>query len=320
MDAHNVLVPAGSDAASVARLWWVFLVICSVVYALVIGALWLAIYRARRRNAVPAVAAAARSDARARLAVATAVAASALVLLGMLAADFIVGRSVLEEQHPPGDPVRIRVTAQQFWWQVEYDDAIPSQRVLTANELVVPVGRPIELQLRSKDVIHSFWLPALAGKKDLIPGVTNTLRFSVLRPGYYEGQCAEFCGYQHANMRTLLAAVSGEEFEAWKSRQRATGRRPDSQQEQRGQRVFETSSCVLCHAVQGSGASASIGPDLTHFGSRRRIAASPLPNNPQWLAAWITNPQKLKPGSNMPATALTEADLRDLVAYLGSLQ
>jgi cytochrome c oxidase subunit 2 len=319
MDAHSVLAPAGSDAESVARLWWVFLGITTVVYGLVITALWMAIYRARHRTAGSA-ASEARSDARSRLVVGSAIAASALVLLGMLAADFVIGRAVLGEEHPPGEPVRIRITAQQFWWQVEYEDAVPSQRVLTANELVVPVGRPIELQLRSKDVIHSFWLPALAGKKDLIPGVTNTLRFSVLRPGSYEGQCAEFCGYQHANMRTLLAAVSDAEFEAWKARQRAPGHAPETPEQQRGQQVFETSTCVLCHAVQGSQASASVGPDLTHFASRRRIAASPLPNTPQNLAQWITNPQRLKPGTNMPATDLAAGDLRDLVAYLGSLQ
>jgi cytochrome c oxidase subunit 2 len=185
---------------------------------------------------------------------------------------------------------------------------------------MAPVGRPIQLDLRSRDVIHSFWLPALAGKKDLIPGITNTLRFSVNRAGDYEGQCAEFCGYQHANMRTFLTAVSPGEFEAWKARQLEAGRAPVTPEEERGRRVFETSTCVLCHAVQGTQASASVGPDLTHFGSRRRIAASPLPNTAGFLAAWISAPQKLKPGTNMPATALAPDDLAALVTYLSSLK
>lgn len=319
MELHDVLTPAGSDAESVALLWWGFLLVTTVVYLLVIGALWLAIRRARARapgdnGDLP------RRDARSKTAVATAMAATVLVLLGLLAGDFVVGRAVLGELEPYGEAVRIRVTGQQFWWQVEYDDDIPSRQVVTANELVVPVGRPIQLYLRSRDVIHSFWLPALAGKKDLIPGITNTLRFSVTRAGRYEGQCAEFCGYQHANMRTYLTAVSPQEFEDWKARQRQPAAAPSTTEQQRGRDVFERSSCVLCHAIQGTRASASVGPDLTHFASRPRIAASSLPNSAGFLAAWITEPQKLKPGTNMPPTRLPPADLEALVAYLGSLR
>ena len=319
MDAHYVLNPSGSDARSVATLWWGFLITTTIVYVLVTSAFWMAIQRARRRGD-KASAGTARGDARSRVVVGIAMAATVLVLAGMLIADLRLGQAVLGEKLPAGDPVRIRVTAQQFWWQLEYPDVVASQQVVAANELVVPVDRPIELELQSRDVIHSFWLPALAGKKDLIPGITNTLRFSVTRAGRYEGQCAEFCGYQHANMRTLLTAVSADEYEAWKAHQLAPGRNPVTEQEQRGRQVFETSTCGLCHSVRGTAASATVGPDLTHFGSRPRIAASPMPNTPGFLAAWITGPQQLKPGTNMPATSLPPADLGALVTYLESLK
>ena len=318
MDAHYVLTPAGSDARAVATLWWGFLITATVVYVVVTAALWAAIQKARRGRA--AATDDARTDARSRLVVGGAMAATVLVLSGMLVSDLLMGKAVLGEREPAGDPVRIRVTAQQFWWQLEYPDAVPDRQVVAANELVVPVDRPIELELQSRDVIHSFWLPALAGKKDLIPGITNTLRFSVDRPGRYEGQCAEFCGYQHSNMRTLLTAVSGRDFEAWKAHQREQGRLPETPEEQRGRQVFETSTCGLCHSVRGTAASASVAPDLTHFGSRPRIAASPMPNTPGFLAAWISSPQQLKPGTNMPGTSLPPDDLQALVAYLGSLK
>jgi cytochrome c oxidase subunit 2 len=319
MQSHHVLDTAGSDAIAIGHLWWGFLGITTVVYLLVILALVLAMRRARR-GTVDGEASQLRSDDRARLAVGAAMAASVVILLGLLAGDFVFGRDVLEELTPKGDPVRIRITAHQFWWQVEYDDDIPSQRVITANEITVPVGQPIQLTLRSQDVIHSFWLPALAGKKDLIPGITNTLRFNITRPGVYEGQCAEFCGYQHANMRTLMRAVPADEFETWKAQQREPGASPATPQQARGRDVFVTRSCVLCHAVQGTTASATNGPDLTHFGSRRYIAASRFPNDPAHLAAWISDPQGMKPGSNMPPTPLSAEELGALVAYLGSLR
>lgn len=321
MYLHDALAPAGSDAKALALLWWVFLTISLVVYATVITALVLAIRRARRRR-LPAGSTVQSTDrdARAGKVVAAALGLTTLILLGMLTTELVVGRAVLDESRPEGDAVSIRVTAQQFWWKLEYEDGPPGQRLVTANELFVPVGRPVELRLQSSDVIHSFWLPALAGKRDLIPGNENTLRFSVLRPGDYEGQCAEFCGYQHANMRLILTALDGPAFDAWKSAQLAEAVAPATDELQRGQWVFERSSCALCHAVRGTAARGTVGPDLTHFGARRRIAATPLRNTPATLASWIVDPQRLKPGSRMPATALAPDDLRALVAWLGSLQ
>ena len=319
MFAHEVLASAGSDAGPIATLWWVFLAISIVVYVIVIAALWFAVRRARTRRDFSSGAMAV-TDARSGRIVAAAMAVTVLTLTGMLITELVLGRGVLDERLPAGDAVRIQLTAQQFWWQADYQDASPQARFTTANELVVPVGRPIELRLRSQDVIHSFWVPALAGKKDLIPGIDNTLRFSVRDAGNYEGQCAEFCGYQHANMRIIVTAVEPDEYQDWTARQRAVAAAPGTEQLQRGQWVFERSSCALCHRVRGTGAQGAVGPDLTHFGSRRRIAASALRNTPAALSAWITNPQGLKPGARMPATVLPAEDLRALVAWLGSLQ
>lgn len=227
---------------------------------------------------------------------------------------------MLDESRPEGEPVRIRLTGHQYWWDVEYQPDVPGERLRTANELFVPVGRPVELSLRSNDVIHSFWLPSLAGKRDLIPGLERRIRFRVEVPGHYEGQCAEFCGYQHANMRLVLTALEPAAFDAWQARQRQPADPPGTAELEQGRQVFERSSCALCHAVRGSAAQATEGPDLTHFGSRRRIAASAARNEPAALATWISNPQRLKPGTRMPATALQPAELRALVAWLGSLQ
>lgn len=323
MFSHEVFAPAGSDAVALARLWWVFLGISAAVYAMVIVALVLALRRAAARSRARSAfgpEAQAIVDARSRRAVIAAMVATAVILLGMLTTELVVGRSVLDERLPEGDPLRVRITAQRFWWDIRYEDGAPDRHLTTANELVVPVGRPIELHLRSSDVIHSFWIPAVAGKRDLIPGDENVMRFSVLQAGDYEGQCAEFCGYQHANMRLILTALAPADFNAWMAAQQARAPAPATEELLRGQWVFERSSCALCHAVRGTAAQGSVGPDLTHFGSRRRIAATPLRNVPSALARWIIDPQGIKPGSRMPATDLPPDDLRALVAWLGSLQ
>jgi cytochrome c oxidase subunit II len=319
MVAHSALSPAGTDAELVARLWWAFVAIAVVVYVGVMAALVHAMRRARSgRN--PALADPAGHDRRARHLVFAAAAGTLLVLLAMLAGDFVIGRLVLGETSPPGDPVHIRITAHQFWWEIDYDPDDPARSIKTANELTVPVNRPVELTLRSQDVIHSFWLPALAGKKDLIPGTVNVLRFSATKPGRYEGQCAEFCGYQHANMRTALTAVSDGDFDAWRAHEQGGARQPATDDERRGHDIFMKSSCVICHSIRGTSASASNGPDLTHFAERPHIAASPYPNDPAWLAAWISAPQQLKPGTTMPATQLPPNELAALVTFLRSLK
>jgi cytochrome c oxidase subunit II len=308
---HSALSTGGPRARQIAELMLLFFGISAVVYLIVIAVLIWALMRRRRAQPDDA------TERRSRLAVAGGVAATVLILIGLAMADFFVQRSLSAH---PADALRIVITGHQYWWEVEYDDPAPSQRLRTANEIRIPVNRPVELVLTSRDVIHSFWLPSLTGKKDLIPGYTNTEVVVAERPGIYTGQCAEFCGLQHARMRLVVQAVAPKEFESWKQQQLAPAREPATDEERRGREVFETSSCVLCHAIQGTSAAATIGPELTHIGSRTMLAAGTLPNDQTNLASWILAPQRIKPGAQMPATPLASADLAALSTYLASLK
>jgi cytochrome c oxidase subunit II len=222
-------------------------------------------------------------------------------------------------QLPLKDGLSIEVTAQQWWWKVRYQANEPALEFETANELHVPVGRPVVIKLESKDVIHSFWAPNLHGKKDLIPGRITTIRFRADKPGVYRGQCAEFCGYQHAKMAFVVVAEERDAYERWVAEQRRTAREPSDALLKRGQQVFLTSACVMCHAIKGTIADGRTGPDLTHLASRRTLAAGTLPNTRGNLAGWILDPQGIKPGANMPPTAIAPDDLQALLHYLESL-
>jgi cytochrome c oxidase subunit 2 len=184
----------------------------------------------------------------------------------------------------------------------------------------VPVGRPVVIDLRSTDVIHSLWVPQLAGKRDLIPGQETSLWFRVDTAGVYRGQCAEFCGYQHAKMAFEVIADPPAHFAQWLVQQRDTAATPTDSITRRGLQVFVSSACVMCHTIGGTTAGSRVGPDLTHLASRRSIAAGTLPNTAGNLMAWIAAPQAVKPGARMPATALAPQDLAAVVAYLETLR
>jgi cytochrome c oxidase subunit 2 len=209
------------------------------------------------------------------------------------------------------DPgVRVRVIGHQFWWEFRYGD------VVTANELHIPVGTPIDLELTSADVIHSFWVPELGPKRDVVPGATNRLRLLARRPGGYEGQCAEFCGIEHAWMRLRVVAQPHAEFDAWL---RAEGS-PAAVRGTEGERVFLANICVNCHAARGTEARGSSGPDLTHVGARATLGAGVLPNDVARMRAWLDDPQRHKPGSFMPRVPLEDAELDALAAYMAALR
>jgi cytochrome c oxidase subunit 2 len=280
------------------------------VYLIVIGFLLWAMFRNRATLGPDA-------DRKSTRVITAAVALTVLTLVMLAFADFIAQRGL---QVHPADALRIVVTGHQYWWEVEYDDPQPSRRLRTANELHIPVDRPVELVLTSRDVIHSFWLPSISGKKDLIPGHTNTEVLMVNQPGTFTGQCAEFCGLQHAQMRLVVHAEPSDQFERWKNDQLAPARAPASQSEQRGQQVFMSSTCILCHSIQGTPAGATVGPDLTHVASRSVLAAGALPNTASNLSSWILAPHRFKPGVQMPATALPSDDLAALTTYLSSLR
>jgi cytochrome c oxidase subunit II len=192
--------------------------------------------------------------------------------------------------------------------------------VQTANEIHVPIGRPVVFKMSSHDVIHSFWAPNLQGKRDLIPGLSTAIWIEVDRPGVYRGQCAEFCGRQHAHMAFAIVAESGVEFTRWLEGQRRPAEQPHNSQEQHGQTVFVTSRCSMCHKIRGTQAYGTIGPELTHLASRETLAAGTLPNSRGHLAGWILDPQSVKPGTAMPPTPLAPDDLQDLIAYLEILR
>jgi len=250
--------------------------------------------------------------------VAAAVIVTAVTLFLVLVADFRVGQALT--MPPSTKVVPIKIVGHQFWWEVQYPDSIAHNTVITANEVHIPADRPIVMELSSRDVIHSLWLPTLAGKKDLIPGYTRSLWFRADTQGVYRGQCAEFCGLEHAKMGLLVIAQSQSDFDAWIAAQRDTAATPLDSLAQRGKALFEGTTCAMCHQISGTTAAATTGPDLTHVASRQTIAAGTLRNTDANLYSWISDPQRIKPGTLMPATKLSPRDMQAVIAYLRQLK
>jgi cytochrome c oxidase subunit 2 len=250
--------------------------------------------------------------------VSIATALTVLILFGFLVYDVAVGRQLTRGLGK--DALQVRVIGHQWWWELQYRDSVAHNWFTTANELHIPVGRPVALELLSTDVIHSFWPPTVSQKRDLIPGKDNSLWLQADTPGVYRGQCAEYCGQQHAKMAFLVIAQRPDSFASWLAAQRDTALTPTTELARRGQEVFLASSCVMCHAIGGTPAGSRVGPDLTHLASRRTIAAGTLPNTRGNLAGWIVDPQKIKPGTRMPPNQLKPADLQALLAYLETLK
>jgi cytochrome c oxidase subunit 2 len=259
--------------------------------------------------------------------VAIPVAVLAIIFIGTLETLSAFPMACSDAKGPGSDPLcatgvpQIRVTGQQWWFEAQYQFASPDLDVIAPTEIHVPVGRPVDIELATRDVIHSFWVPKLHGKVDLVPGYSNRIRIQADVPGTYQGECGEYCGAQHAKMRLQIVAQSQEAFQSWLTAQRAEAHEPTSEEAVRGKAVFERGACIVCHTVRGTAAQGKVGPDLTHVASRRYLAGGTLPNNAANLEAWVTHAQSLKPASRMPnITAFTGSDLRALVAYLQSLK
>jgi cytochrome c oxidase subunit II len=308
---QSALHPAGVQAEHIARLWDVFLWVSIIVYVVVLLFLAAAFLRPRPEIVPNAV------DPRVRPAVSIAVSITVLTLLGLITASVFTSRSIASV---PEAALQVGVYGRQWWWQVEYDDRDKSKRFSTANELTIPVGVPVTLHLQSSDVIHSFWVPNLHGKRDLIPGKRTTLTIRADKPGVYRGQCAEFCGYQHAKMALWVNAVPAAEYAQWVESSRRPSKVPSTPRERKGQQIFMSSPCPLCHTIQGTDANGKTAPDLTHFASRRSIAAGTLPNRRGFLAGWILDSQHIKPGNYMPPIVLEQGEVEPLVTYLESLR
>lgn len=317
--SQSALDPAGPQAAHIEDLWWFFFWVCTVVYVLVISALLIGLWRGPFRLRDVVLAPDPAGERRRTRIVGTAIGATALVLVVLTGASYLTDRA-LATAGTDGDPLRIELTGHQWWWEVVYDAPIPARRLTTANEIHIPVGRTVALQLRASDVIHSFWAPNFDGKQDLIPGRTNEIRFRADRIGTFRGQCAEFCGAQHAHMAFVMKVESASDFERWRNAQLASAAEPSTDEQQHGRDVFLTSSCVMCHAIRGTSAGGKVAPDLTHVASRDTLAAATIPNTVGHMAAWIVDPQRIKNGVHMPVNGLQPDDLQALLAYLRSLQ
>lgn len=215
----------------------------------------------------------------------------------------------------------ILIVGHQWWWEVHYLDGGTAEQFTTANEIHIPARRAVNIELQSRDVMHSFWVPSLHGKVDLIPGQPNFIRIEASDAGTYHGQCAEYCGAQHAHMRLLVVAQQPDEYDAWLQQQRKPAVEPVSQEAIAGEHTFLGGPCSVCHQIRGTLAGGSVAPDLTHIASRQYIAANSFPNNDAYLEAWVTHAQSLKPEAQMPdLTQFTGEQLRDLVAYLRQLR
>jgi cytochrome c oxidase subunit II len=318
----SALDPAGPAAHAISRLTWLLVIVCGAIYLLVLIVFAIAVRQGkRRREAEIARGELPMPDDRARVRLITAaLIASGVVLSVFVGASYATDRVLLSLERQAS--VEITLTAHQWWWEIRYDDPTPSRMVLTANEMHLPIGEPVKLTLVSQDVIHSVWLPNLAGKRDVIPGRDNTLWLTASEAGEWRGRCAEFCGYQHAHMELMVVVEPRDAFNRWRDGQAAPAKPPDRPDVRHGQQVFENGPCILCHVIRGTGATgySATAPDLTHLKSRRTIAAGTLPNTKGHLAGWIADPQTHKPGVRMPANLLSPQEFQDLLAYLETLR
>jgi cytochrome c oxidase subunit 2 len=309
---QSIIHPAGIQAQRISDLWWTMFWICTVVWIAVAIAALLAIRRGRQGAAADT---SSRTIARN---VAIAGGASLVALFALLFQSVAVGRA-LDSLRSPG-ALRIQVTGSQWWWDVQYDNPVPSLRVTTANEIHIPVGRPVAITLIATDVIHSLWIPNLQGKIDLVPGRLNELWLQADKPGVYRGQCAEYCGLQHARMALVVVADPPEQFEGWLMANRAPAAAPVTPEQRRGKEIVERTSCAMCHNITGTLAGGRTAPDLTHVASRSTLAAGSVPNLREYLAGWIADPQSMKPGNRMPAPGLRADQLEAVLAYLETLK
>jgi len=308
---QNTVAPASHPERSVADVFWVMLGVSCVGFGVIVTLLFLGWARRDR----PSLPGGGGERAATRVVIGLGVALPIVLLVSLFIwSDLFVLRSVAA---PTGrTPMTVRVTGHQWWWEVRY----PGSGVVTANEIHIPVETKVTALVTTDDVIHSFWVPELNRKIDMIPGRRNVLRLRADRAGVFRGQCAEFCGLQHAHMAFTVVAQPRADLDAWLAQEAKDAPVPSTPAEQRGQQVLLGSACVYCHTIGGTNASGKIGPDLTHLASRQAIGAGVVPNTPGYLAGWILDPQHLKPGNKMPATALSGPELQDLLAYLRTLR
>ncbi len=307
-DAPSVLDPRGPAAREVTSLWWPMLWVAITVLLFVLGMGAWGVLKGRRRS----------DDAQRvvpwgdRFILIAGLGVTGAILVGFFVFS-LRSMATLASRDTPST-LQVAITGHDWWWEVRYPNG-----AVTANEIHIPAGRRVRLTLRSADVIHSVWVPQLAPKVDMIPGRVNTMWVEADEPGRYRGQCAEYCGLQHAHMIFYVVADAPADFERWMRMMAAPAPEPPDALTSRGRAVFLSSTCAGCHAIRGTSAVGGLGPDLTHLATRDTFAAGTLPLTAANLGRWILDPQSLKPGVTMPPTALSSEDVRAIVAYLLSL-
>ena len=315
MGNESAFNPAGPQAGRINSLWWYMFVTATIVWVVVVIAL---LHAARRGHSRAAPEDSDEINHRMKKPVIAAAAISAVILVGTLIYSVNTGEALASL--PSDKALRIRITGHQWWWEAEYMDPVSGNQVTTANEIHIPVGEPVQIIGTSPDVIHSFWVPNLTGKKDLIPGHTTALWLQADKAGIYRGQCAEFCGHQHAKMAVLVLAEPRSQFNAWYNSQLQPAAPPSDSMSQAGEKIFMSKGCPLCHTIGGTRAFGRIGPPLTHIASSYTLAAGTLKNTRGNLAGWIVDPQKIKPGVRMPPNDLSGTELQALLSYLETLK
>ena len=304
---QSALDPAGREASVIAELFWMMLAGAAVIWLLVVGT---AVYATHVRRHPHGETTARRFLLGGGIAV-------PVIVLGALLAH---GLTVMPDLRASGSGLRIAVAGEQWWWRVAY--APPGgAEVVSANEIRLPVGEATELTLQSRDVIHSFWIPPLGGKIDMIPGRATRLVMEPTRTGTFRGACAEFCGVSHALMAFSVVVMEKDEFAAWLRREARPAAEPTTEQARRGRALFRDVGCGGCHTIRGTAAAGTIGPDLTHIASRRTVGAATLPNDAAALERWIGHTADVKPGVKMPSFGvLGEERVAALAAYLATLR
>src|SRR5438477_1557944 len=315
---HSVLHPAAPQAGHIEWLYWLIFWILFSVFVLMIAAFARAGAKARVRGdrAFPIIEDE-EGDRRASWAVGTALGVTVVTLFVVLVLSVVTGKRV--EGLTSKNPVTIQITGHQWWWEITYPNSQADQTITTANEIHIPINTPVVVLTNSSDVIHSFWAPSITGKRDLLPGYSSAFWFEIDKAGIYHGQCAEFCGLQHAHMGFSIVAEPTDEFQAWQQQQLKPASDPSSADAVRGREVFLTHACLMCHTIRGTDAGSRFGPDLTHIASRNMIAAETLPNTRGALGGWIVDPQRIKPGTQMAPNPLNPDDLQAVISYLQTL-
>ncbi len=309
----SALDPQGPAAESISGLWWLMLGLGVAVFALVAGLLGVGLFR-RRPDDDDGSETEEEAAARARSWVIGGGVVLPVVVIGVVLAATVGTMRTVSRAAPEG-AAAIEVVGHRWWWEVRYPDG-----VTTANELHLPVGEAVSVRVRSADVIHSLWVPALAGKMDALPDKANTLVLQADEPGVHRSECAEFCGLQHRHMKLIVTAEPDEQFRSWLSRQQRPAAEPATAAARSGREVFLNSGCASCHTVRGVTVAVGKAPDLTHVADRPILGAGALENSAEDLAAWVRDPHASKEGVLMPKPQLTDEQLRDLLAYLGELR